>query len=76
MEDFAAQDLRQRRVPDPIMNVQFFLETNVELKDYQTLPYDVIDALRAQCSIDLTGFNLSMRRRGNIPRSCVLMRGT
>ena len=64
MDDFAAQDLRQSRVPDPIVNVQSLLEANFELTDDQTLPYDVIDALRAQHSVDLIGFNLSMARRG------------
>ena len=75
MDDFATQDLRQRRVPDPIVHVQFFLEAYFEGTVDQPLPYDAINALRAQHSMDLTGFNLSMMRRGNAYRSYVLMRG-
>ena len=59
MDDFAAQDLRQRRVPDPIVNVQYFRESFFERTDEQTLPNDGLVALRAHRSIDLMGFNLA-----------------
>ena len=55
---------------------QSFREANFELTDDQTLPHDALDALRAQRLINLSGFNMSMTRRGNIYRSSVLMRGT
>ena len=63
--------------PPPPLNVSSpsILEANFELKDDQTLPYDVLDAVRTQHGIDLTGLNMSMTRRGNCYRSYVLMRG-
>ena len=75
MDDVAAQDIRQRRLPDPIVNMQYVLEATLELTDDQTLPYDVLDALPAQHYIDLVGFVLSMTRRGNMYSSDVFMRG-
>ena len=51
------------------------LEANFMLTEEQSLPYAVIDALRTRHAIDLTGFSLSMTRRGNKYRSYVLMRG-
>ena len=77
VDDMAGKDLRQCCLPDPILNVSSpsILEANFELKDDQTLPYDVLDAVRTQHGIDLTGLNMSMTRRGNCYRSYVLMRG-
>ncbi len=51
MDGFAAQDIRQRLPPDPIVNIQSILSTNFALTDDQTLPYDVLDAVRVQHSI-------------------------
>ena len=70
-----AQDLTKCRLPDPILQTHLVLEMNFDFPENQTLPYDVFDALRTRHSIDLTGFNLSMTRHGNIYRSYVLMRG-
>ena len=75
VDAMVAQTLGKCRLPDPIVPVQSVLEANFDLTESQTLPYDVFDALRARHSIDLTGFNLSMTRHGNIYRSYVLMRG-
>ena len=74
--EMAAEDLTKCRLPDPILHSQSVLEANVDFTPNQTLPYDVLDALRNKHSIDLTGFNWSMTRNGNIYRSYVLMRGS
>ena len=76
MDEMAAEALKQCRVPSPILNLQSVLEANFELTCDQSLPYDVLDDLRTRHSIDLTGFNLSMTRRGMLCRSYVLNRGT
>ena len=76
VDEITAQALTKCRIPDPIVNVQSVLEANFDLTEDQTLPYDVLDAMRTRHSIDMTGFNLSMTRRGNMYRSYVLMRGT
>eukprot|EP00974_Lingulodinium_polyedra_P059189 5700693-Lingulodinium_polyedra.AAC.1 len=68
-------DLRNRRAPEPTVGIQSVLEANFDLKEAQSLPYDVLDATRAQHAIDLTGLNLSTTKRGNLYRSYVLMRG-
>ena len=75
VDEMPAEALTKCRLPDPIVYAQSVLEANFELTDNQTLPYDVLDAMRTRHSIDLTGFNLSMTRHGNIYRSYVLMRG-
>ncbi len=77
LSDIATEDVRQYCVPDPLLNVssRSILQANFELTDEQTLPYDVLDAVRTQHGIDLTGLNMSMTRRGNVYRSYVLMRG-
>ena len=72
----SVEDLTKCRLPDPILFSQSVLEANFDLtEDNQSLPYDVFDALRTRHSIDLTGFNMSMTRHGNIYRSYVLLRG-
>jgi len=57
------------------VNMQSILEA-ISNSRLIRLPYDVLNSLRAQHSIDLTGFNLSMTMRGNMYRSYALMRGT
>ena len=77
VDDKANDDLGPYRLPDVTLNVNSpsILEANFEPKNDQTLPYDVLDAVRTQHGIDLTGLNMSMTRRGNCYRSYVLMRG-
>ena len=75
VDELCVDDFRKCCLPDPIVQAQSVLEANFDFTDNQTLPYDVFDALRTRHSIDLTGFNLSMTRHGNIYRSYVLMRG-
>ena len=77
VHDMEFQSLRQCRLPDPIVNVRStsILEASFTLTEEQALPYDVLDAMRTEHSIDLTGFNMSMTRRGNCYRAYVLMRG-
>ena len=75
VDEMAAEDLTKCSLPDPILHVQSVLEANFDFTEHQTLPYDVFDALRNRHSIDLTGFNASMTRWGNMYRSYVLMRG-
>ena len=75
VDEMCVDDVTKCRLPDPTVQVQPVLEANFDFTENQTLPYDVFDALRTQHSIDLTGFNLSMTRHGNIYRSSVLMRG-
>ena len=75
VDEMAAEDLTKCNLPDPILHVQSVLEANFDFTEHQTLPYDVFDALRNRHSIDLTGFNSSMTRHGNLYRSFVLMRG-
>ena len=76
VDELAAGDLKTCRLPDPIVHIQSVLEANFDLTEQQTLPYHVFDTLRNRHSIDLTGFNVSMTRHGNLYRSYVLMRGT
>ena len=57
------------------MNVWVVLECNFDLTEESALPYNLFDALRMRHSIDLSGFNTSMTRRGNMYRSYVLLRG-
>ena len=75
VDEMSVEDLTKCRLPDPILQIECVLEANFDLTENQTLPYDVFDALRTRHSIDLTGFNLSMTRHGNLYRSYVLMRG-
>ena len=75
VDDVGLEAASKCHVPGPIIGTQSVLECNFELEEDLTLPYDVLDALRTRHSINLTGFNLSMTRRGNIYRSYVLMRG-
>ena len=75
VDEIAVEALRKCCLPDAIVQVQSVLEANFNLTADLSLPYDVLDAMRARHSIDLTGFNLSMTRRGNMYRSYVLMRG-
>ena len=74
-DETCLEDLTKCRLPDPILQAESILEANFDFTEAHTLPYDVFDALRTRHSIDLTGFNLSMTRHGNIYRSYVLMRG-
>lgn len=76
VDEITEDVVRKCCLPDPTVKVQSVLEANFELTADQTLPYDVLDAMRTRHSIDLTGFNLSMTRHGNLYRSYVLMRGT
>jgi len=75
VDEMSVEDLTKCRLPDPILQIECVLEANFDLTENQTLPYDVFDALRTRHSIDLTGFNLSMTRHGNLYRTYVLMRG-
>ena len=75
MDDLGATVLNNCRLPDPIVPIQSILEANFDLTEDHTLPYDVIDTLRSRHSIDLSGFNTSMTRYGNLYRSYALMRG-
>ena len=76
VDELATRDLKTCCLPDPIVRIQSVLEANFDLTEQQTLPYHVFDTLRNRHSIDLTGFNASMTRHGNLYRSYVLMRGT
>lgn len=76
VDELDGGDLNTCRLPDPIVCTQSVLEANFDLTEQQTLPYHVFDTLRNRHSIDLTGFNASMTRHGNLYRSYVLMRGT
>ena len=75
VDELTEEDRTICRLPDPIVHIRSVLEANFDFTEHQTLPYDVLDALRNKRSIDLTGFNWSMTRNGNIYRSYVLMRG-
>ena len=75
MGELSAETIKNCRLPSPIVHARAVLECNFDLQD-DCLPYDVFDALRTRHSIDLTGFNTSMTRRGNLYRSYVLMRGS
>ena len=75
VDEFATGGLKKCDLPNPIVHIQSVLEANFDLTEQQTLPYHVFDALRNRHSIDLTGFNASMTRHGNLYRSYVLMRG-
>ena len=75
VDELAAKDLKTCRLPDPIVHSASVLEANFDFTEDQTLPYDVFDTLRTRHLIDLTGFNISMTRHGNLYRSYVLMRG-
>ena len=74
-DEMDQEELSKCRLPSPILDAQSVLEANFNLTEHQTLPYDVFDALRIRHRIDLTGFNMSMTRYGNMYRSYVLMRG-
>ena len=63
-------------LPTPLIAVTSVLECNFELTEHLELPYSVLDALRTQHGIDMTGLNMSSTRRGNAYRAYVLMRGT
>ena len=67
--------VKRCRLPDAIVNVRAVLECNFDLTEESALPHDLFDALRTRHSIDMSGFNTSMTRRGNMYRSYVLMRG-
>ena len=73
--ELGTSDMRLMRLPDPIVHTHAILEANFDFTENGTLPYDVFDTLRTRHSIDLTGFNASMTRHGNMYRSYVLMRG-
>ena len=77
VDNMAAQTLRQCRLPDPIVDVRSIsiLDVSFTLTERQKLPYDVLDAVRSTHSNDLTGFSMSMTRRGNCYKAYVLMRG-
>ena len=75
VDDMSMEAASKCHLPVPIVSLQSVLKCNFELGEDLTLPYDVLDAVRTRNSTDLTGFNLSMTRRGNIYRSYVLMRG-
>ena len=68
-------DLREHRLPEPLVSLESILEANFEFESDGALPYDVFDSLRTRHGIDLTGFNTSMTQRGNLYRSYVLMGG-
>ena len=51
----AAQGLKPRSLPDPIVNMQYIAEATFELTYDQKLPYDVLDALHVQRSICSVG---------------------
>ena len=57
------------------MKLSNVLECNFEFTSEQTLPYEVLDALRNQHGIDVTGFNMSMTHKGNLYRSYPLLGG-
>ena len=73
VEGMSVETLMRCRLPNAIVNVQAVLECNFDLTEESALPYDLFDALRMRRSIDLSGFNTSMTRRGNMYRSYVLM---
>ena len=75
VEGMSVETLKRSRLPNTIVIVQAVLESNFDLTEESALPYDLFDALRTRHSIDLSGFNTSMTRRGNMYRSYVLMRG-
>ena len=75
MGKLSAETIKNCRLASPIVHARAALECNFDLQD-DCLPYDVFDALRTRHSIDLTGFNTSMTRRGNLYKSYVLMRGS
>ena len=67
--------LRQCRLPQPVVALSQILECNFELSGEGTIPYDVFDALRIQHGIDVTGFSTSMTHRGNLYRNYALLGG-
>ena len=75
MSELSLTVLKTCRLPGVLVNVAPVLENNFELTGESALPYDIFDALRTRHGIDLSGFNASMTRRGNMYRSYVLMRG-
>ena len=73
--ELSVKDMKQCRLPDPLVHVASVLECNFTFGEDGTLPYDVFDCLRVRHKIDLTGFSTSMTRRGNLYRSYALMKG-
>ena len=73
IDDLRAADLKDCRLPDPLVNLRDVLECNLDMSSEHTLPYDVLDALRLQHGIDVSAFSWSMTHKGNIYRSYVLL---
>ena len=51
------------------------IECNFDLGNEGTLPYDVVDALRQQHGIYVTGLSTSRTHKGNLYRSYALLGG-
>ena len=75
MHSLTVPQLRQCRLPQPVVAISQVLECNFELSEAETLPYDVFDALRMQHDIDVTGFKTSMTHKGNLYRNYALLGG-
>lgn len=75
VEDFSVAALRHASLPNPLVDTDALMEWNFEWGPDRTLPYEVLDAIRTQHGIDVTGLNMSLTRRGNAYRSYALLRG-
>lgn len=74
-EVFSVAALRDSSLPSPLVQTEAILEWNFEWGPDHTLPYEVLDSIRIQHGIDMTGLNMSLTRRGNAYRSYALLRG-
>lgn len=76
LETVSVASLRLSSMPSPLVRGEDILEFNFEWGPDHTLPYEILDAVRLQHGIDVTGLNMSLTRRGNAYRSYALLRGT
>ena len=75
MELCSMTRLNECKLPVPLVGSSDVLEFNFDWGANNTLPYEVLDALRLRHGIDVTGLNMSLTRGGTTTGPMFLMRG-
>ena len=74
LDDITMTDALMLEMPDCILSPSDVLIPNIQLSADGTIPYCILDELRSQHAIDVSGLQVSRTQKGNLYRSHVLSR--
>ena len=74
LDHITMKDALMLEMPDCVISPSDVLIPNIQLSADGTIPYELLDELRSQHDIDVSGLQVSRTQKGNIYRSHVLSR--